>query len=200
TLIWKGLVLAWSLSEFFNRRRFAMKIEPLHPDGACGLRPIAGASMTLNAILFLVGIYLSLKVIDKIIVQDLPLLSDIGNPVMLGAYAVLAPLVFFLPLAAAHRAMLERRNSFLRPLTRACEASILSIEAPKSDGGGAEHIRSIAALEALRGQLRKRIPVWPFDFRSLQAFFGTIVVPLVPVLLPILTELIVRWASGDGGG
>ena len=153
-LLWKGYVLAWGLRDFFNKRHFRIRVEPLHPDGVCGFRPIGNIASRLNVILFLLGLYLSLKVIDKIVIQQSSLVEDIGNPMMLCGYAILAPRSFFLPLGAAHNTMLEAKED--------------------SCGLSASGARSSSA-----------------DFKSLQAFFGTVVVPLLPVILPILIQLII---------
>src|SRR5690242_8726550 len=68
-LLWRGAVLAWGLHELFNTRNYPVEIRPLHPDNCCGLRKIGDVAMLLNLILFLLGIYISLKVIDKIVIQ-----------------------------------------------------------------------------------------------------------------------------------
>jgi hypothetical protein len=197
-LVWKGFVLACGLHEFFNKRRFQTKVELLHPDGVCGFRPIGSMATTLNVILFLLGIYLSLKVIDKIIVQQSSLFEDIGNPMMLGGYAILAPLLFFLPLGAAHDKMLEAKDGFLRPICARCEELLRRLGAVELDQNGSKYIESLSHLEKLRDDLKRKIPVWPFDFKSLQAFFGTIVVPLLPVILPVLIQLLFGPKGGNG--
>jgi hypothetical protein len=191
-LIWKGFVLAFGLREFFNEAHLGIKLDPLHPDGVCGLRPIGRVASTLNFILFLIGIYLSLKVIDKTVVQGSSLFEDIGNPVMLGGYAILAPLLFFLPLAAAHDRMLNAKDRFLRPISARCHVLVQQIGAMKPDGHGVEHAISLSLLEKLRDDLNKTIPVWPFDFKSLQVFFGAVVVPLLPIIFPVLAKLLLQ--------
>lgn len=156
----------------------------------CGLRPIGSVTTTLNFILFLIGIYLSLKVIDKMLIQHSSLFEDIGNPMMLGGYAILAPLLFFLPLAAAHNKMLDARDEFLRPISAKSHQLVQRIGNMKLDGNDAEYLESLSLLEKLRDDLKRKIPVWPFDFKSLQAFFGAIVVPLLPILFPVLIDLL----------
>ena len=189
-LIWKGFVVAFGLHEFFNEKCLRTKVEPLHPDGVCGLRPIGSVTTTLNFIIFLIGIYLSLKVIDKMLIQHSSLFEDIGNPTMLGGYAILAPLLFFLPLAAAHNKMLDARDEFLRPISAKSNQLVQRIGNMKLDGNDAEYLESLSLLEKLRDDLKRKIPVWPFDFKSLQAFFGTILVPLLPILFPVLIDLL----------
>jgi hypothetical protein len=44
----------------------------------------------------------------------------------------------------------------------------------------------------MRNDMKRSIPAWPFDFKSLEAFFGIIVVPLLPVLLPAIVNGLFR--------
>jgi len=185
-LLTRGFVLSWGLYEFFNRRGFSVRIDPMHPDGVGGLRPIGYVANIFNIILFLIGIYLSLKVIDKWFIQGAPLGEDIGNPVMLGSYVVLAPLLFFLPIGSAHNAMRVAKDRFLAPLSATRQRLFVDLKNVKLNREGARAVETIKVLEETWDDLRKKIPVWPFDFRSLEAFFGTVIVPLLPILLLVV--------------
>ncbi len=185
-LAWKSFVLAWGLHRYFNTERLDVHVDPLHVDGCCGLRRIGEVSMIFNGIMFLIGIYLSLKVIDKMAVQSAELASDIGNPVLLGCYAVIVPALFFLPLGAAHRRMGEEKESFLQPIADRYRQLILSVVPPRSE----VDYEAIEKIRALYRDLARQIPVWPFNFRSLEAFFGTIVVPVIPVALPLVVQFV----------
>ena len=144
--------------------------------------------MLLNLTLFVLGIYISLKVVDKIVIQGSPLAEDIGNPLMLGAYLILAPLLFFLPLGAAHRQMNDARQKFLEPVSENCARLFSELANVSLDDKGHTAIQTFSALDTARIQLHKDIPVWPFDFRSLQAFVGTVVIPIFPVALSVATK------------
>lgn len=188
-LLWRGAVLAWSLHELFNKRNFAIRIQPLHPDRCCGLRKIGDVAMLLNLTLFILGIYISLKVVDKIVIQNSPLGADIGNPLMLGGYLILAPLLFFFPLGAAHRQMNDAREKFLKPVSQKCEQLFSELANAKLDDKSLTAVQTFSALDTAKSRLHKEIPVWPFDFRSLQAFLGTIVIPILPIVLPFVLAL-----------
>jgi len=190
-LLWRGAVLAWGLHEFFNKRNFPVRIQPLHPDRCCGLRKIGDVAMLLNLTLFVLGIYISLKVVDKIVIQDSPLGADIGNPIMLGGYLILAPLLFFFPLGAAHRQMNDAREKFLEPVSQKCERLFSDLADASLDDKGLTAIQTFSALDTAIIRLHKEIPVWPFDFRSLQAFVGTILIPILPIVLPFAIDLVV---------
>lgn len=188
-LLWRGAVLAWGLHEYFNKRNFPIMIQPLHPDRCCGLRKIGDVAMLLNLILFILGIYISLKVIDKIVIQDSTLGADIGNPIMLGGYLILAPLFFFLPLGAAHRQMSDAKQKFLKPVSEKCEQLFVELANTSLDDKGLSAAQTFSALDAAIGRLHKEISVWPFDFRSIKAFVGAIVIPILPIVLPFAIDL-----------
>ncbi len=185
-LLWRGVVFAWGLHEFFNKRDFSLKIEVLHPDGCCGLGRIGSVAIILNGILFLLGIYVSLKVIDKIVIQQLALGADIGNPMMLGTYVILAPALFFSQIGAAHYRMKEAKEHFMLPISRRSEELFHELSKVELDKGGFESVQAFYEMEKMRNHLKKSIPVWPFDFKSMQAFVATVVVPVLPVLLSLI--------------
>ena len=191
-LTWTSLVFSWGLRRYFNVYRLDINVEPLHPDRCCGLKRIGDVAMIVNTILFLSGIYISLKVIDKIVVQGFPIWVDIGNPVLLASYAVLAPLMFFLPLTAAHKVMQDEKQRFLMIVASARSAQIRRLEREFST----DLVSDIAKTGALFTELERRIPVWPFNFRSLESFFGTIIVPVLPILLPFLVKFLVDLTAG----
>jgi hypothetical protein len=189
-LLWRGAILAWGLHELFNKRNYPVKIQPLHPDHCCGLRKIGDVAMLLNLTLFVLGIYISLKVIDKIVIQNSSLGEDIGNPIMLGGYLIVAPLLFFFPLGAAHRQLNDAKERFLEPVNQKCERLFSELADVTLDDKGFTAVQAFSALDTAITRLHKEIPVWPFDFRSLQAFAGTIVIPILPIVLPFAIKLI----------
>jgi hypothetical protein len=190
-LTWTSLIFAWGLRRYFNIYRFNINVEPLHPDGCCGLKRIGDVAMIINIILFLFGIYLSLKVIDKIVIQGFPIWVDIGNPVLLAGYAILAPIMFFLPLNAAHKVMLDEKQRLLMTVAKTRSAQIRRLEHEFST----DLVADIAKVGALFTELNRQIPVWPFNFRSLESFFGTIVVPILPILLPFLVKFLIDFTG-----
>jgi hypothetical protein len=185
---WNSYMLIIALNRFFTEFTEEISLEPLHPDGCCGLGRLRTVSMELSAILFLVGLYLSLKVIDKLAIQNLSLFSDIGNPVLLACYAIAAPLLFFLPLSTAHRVMQRERDRFLLPIAQDYKRAVSSVR----DDTGPDTVQRLEKYGSLYDDLKKRVPVWPFDFRSLQAFFGAVIVPVLPILLPVAVQFI-QW-------
>jgi hypothetical protein len=185
-LLFRALIFSWRLNELFNDNRFTITLNPVHEDNACGLRSIFRVTTILNIILFLVGIYLSLNVIDKWVVQEAGFSKDIVSPVMLAAYALIAPLLFFLPLWAPHNLMLKAKLTFIAPVCKQLKNSINDIEhRNKCDES---KITLVTKLREERLNQSKQIPVWPFDIKSLNAFFGAVIMPVVPTVLPFIVN------------
>jgi hypothetical protein len=190
-LAWNCLVFAWGLHLFFNEYKFNIKINPLHSDRCCGLKRIGDVSILSNTVLFFLGIYLSLKVIDKVVLQGVKISNDIGNPAFLCFYVVLAPLLFFLPLASAHRKMKFEKDKLVSSVSRSYSKAIVEIK----DNYSKDLMEQANSLDALLVRLDKKIPVWPFNFKSLESFFGAVVAPVLPILLPFVVNGVIDWVK-----
>ena len=105
---------------------------------------------------------------------------------MLGAYVILAPLLFFFSLGSAHGQMRDAKDRFIDPISRRCEALFRTLGSVNLDDTGRATIESYGRMQEMRNAMQREIPVWPFDVKSIQAFFGAIVVPLLPALLPLV--------------
>ncbi|WP_455219638.1 hypothetical protein [Kaarinaea lacus] len=184
----RALVFSKLLNDLFNDKRFTITLNAAHSDNACGLRSIFRVTSILNIILFLAGIYLSLIVIDKWVVQEVGLFGDISGPVMLATYALVAPLLFFLPLWAPHNAMWKAKEAFIQPVCYKLENNIKELN--EAGGSDESKLSLLTKLREERLNLLKQIPVWPFDIKSLNAFFGAIIMPVVPVILPAIVNSI----------
>ena len=187
----RAIICYWGLYELFENRKkwnFRVKINPLHPDRCCGLGRIGDVAMLFNVIIFIIGIYVSLTVIDKILLQHAAPFADITVPVYLGGYLLIAPLLFFLPLGSARLTMKQAKIDFLRPISDKCE-QLATTSGTDSAVETSPAVSAYFELDKLRIQLAKEIPVWPFDFKSFMQFAGAIVVPVSPVLGTLLIEL-----------
>ncbi len=187
-LVWRSFVFSRGLLCLFNKKNIAICVDPLHQDGCCGLKRIGEVGIIFNVILFLLGIYLSLKVIDKIVVQELPLTNDIGNPFFLACYALLAPVLFFMYLYAPHKRMKDAKDNFINPLIETYRREIQRVTT--NEPICTDSLDSLSKLDSQIKDLNKKIPVWPFNLRSIESFFGTVIVPILPVILPFIVSSI----------
>lgn len=189
-LAFRAAVCYWGLYELFNRKNnwnFQIRVSPLHPDRCCGLGRIGDVAMLFNVIMFIIGIYVSLTVLDKMFVQGSSPFADITIPLYLTGYILLAPLLFFLPLGSARRTLKQAKNDFLNPLSEKCE-KLAKLSSVDNDKDSSAAVGAFFEMDKLRAQIEREIPVWPFNFRSFVNFSGAIVVPLVPVLITLLTK------------
>ena len=189
-LVYKSIVVGIFLYSFFNLHKFNIELDPLHHDGLCGLSIIGRVTRVFNYILFLLGIYISLKVIDKIIVSGNSLMDDIGNPIFLTLYIFLAPLLFFLPLAAAHNRMTEMKQNFIKPYYKK-----LSSELRNADNASTIDYNRAVTLQVLIEKWQKTITVWPFNMRSIETFIAIVIIPFVPTVLAAVFDFIFQNAT-----
>ena len=186
-LAFRATICYWGLYEFFENKKkwnFQIKINALHPDRCSGLGRIGEVAMLFNIIIFIIGIYVSLTVLDKTLLQQ-GASADFTVPLYLGGYILMAPLLFFLPLGSARRTMKKAKIAFLRPISERCE-ELAKQSSVDSRQESSQAVADFFELDKLRIQIEKEIPVWPFDLKSFVKFSGAIVLPLMP---PILTYL-----------
>ena len=184
----KNLIFIHGLYEFFQCDDLEIKIDPLHSDGVNGLGKLRELATVQATIILFIGFYASLKVIDKVYQQQLPLLDDPGNLLVLLGYIIFAPLLFFLILGAARQKTHKAKEEFLNVISRRIAVLIEKTIQAKS----AAHDQFTESAEQLTFwqdqyiKYSQRILVWPFNWRSLQGFFGVVIVPLIP---PISTGI-----------
>lgn len=186
----KGFLYIRTLHQFFRLYRSEIAVNPLHQDGLSGLSEIARLATWQSTILLLLGVYASLKVIDKTFIQDISVLDDPGNMAVLISYVLLAPLMFFSLLGAAHGVMTDAKQEFLAKFNKD------TLSFPPDISSTREIKEKIGSLELImkeqdcRDLFDTKIHVWPFTLRSLQGFFGAVIVPLLPMFIPLLKSLL----------
>lgn len=169
------------LYSFFSHRDCKLELDPLHPDGISGLEKLKDMATLQSVIILLMGLYVSLKVIDKLYQQNMSLAVDIGNPVVIIAYIILAPLLFFLILGAPHERMRRAKEKFLHPITQ--RITLLTKTLTTADVSHAEAQSISEEIKFLQDEYKtysKQISVWPFNWLSIQGFFGSVITPILP--------------------
>lgn len=177
----KNILFIRGLYEFFRGDLFKVKLNPLHPDGVNGLRALMElATLQATLILFL-GLYASLKFIDKIYQQQGEAI-EVGNMIVLFSYVIFAPLLFFLILGSAHQKMREAKEEFLGGISDAIAVLITntSAVAQLNNENFNDNVSKLKFLQDQYALYSQRIPVWPFNWRSMQGFFGAVIAPVIP--------------------
>ncbi len=164
-----SISLVW-LNKIF--KRFRIRVMVLHPDQAGGLSPLGKFSTALGYVIMVYGFANIMATVSTAHKLGKPLFSQaLGGsdsfPNWL-AYLILAPVVFFSPLAVAHSAMKDAKTDFLKALAMRFDRevskvhSILSDESAslKNSTGEIEELQKMHAVFA-------RFPIWPFNTGNL---------------------------------
>ena len=192
----KGFLYIRYLHEFFSIHRKDINVNTMHADGLSGLSEIARLATWQSTILLLMGIYVSLKVIDKSYFQEASVIADPGNMAVLISYVLLAPLMFFMLLGATHGVMRDAKQRFLDKFNKdsvLLHETLISTNDLKSKN---ELLALIQKELECRDLFDQKIRVWPFTLRSIQGFFGAVISPLLPVFITLIKWLLDKVAAG----
>lgn len=184
-------ILRVGATYFVLKRFFQMpaNISPLHPDRCGGLGPLGSLSVRLNVSMLGFGLVSLIGVVSNVKVLGLPILHA-WNVMLVAAYLGAALIVFFLPLQAAHRRMLEAKYRTLESIHQRFDQ--LNKHVLSSIGGAGEVDEdAISQLEKVRKiyDIASQMPVYPFNAKIVASFFGTLGMPL---LLVLLREIMMR--------
>lgn len=183
-IFWRGAIYSRALKGVFENADELIEFNPTHPDRCCGLKGVGTTANILGFILFLLGIYLSLKVIDKTFIQGEPLLSDMTGLILLGGYVVLSPILFHASIAPAHRYLVRARRRLLAPLQTAFEEKVTELGTATPRPGYTACAKDLLAIEQAQTLLRRKIPTWPFNFRYTAG--ASMLIPVLSIVVSLL--------------
>lgn len=177
---------AWLTWRLFGECELRMR--PLDPDGAGGFGMLGRFSLSM--IYLIVGLMLLIASLGAI--EYLTGIQSFSNPSIqasMAAYLVLAPLIFFLPLYPAHRAMQKAKKKSLSAIApefqEVFEDSKFRLLAEKRIEYEQQRLEVGFRLLELVGSF----PAWPLNTQTLRRF---IAVFLFPMFTGVLVELIAR--------
>lgn len=194
-LIWfalSGLVTSMAIAAISLKSIFAsngIQVHSLHPDKAGGLSPIGDFSLQLTVMAILPGLLISFSAWQSIDQQtfnrDLP---------MLLLYAILCfgilPMLFYLPIRSAHRAMLSYRHNLIRETYSQYSAEHLSLYDSKKAGTSTNARDAVEQMDILQRLARHEssYPVWPFAYRTRVRVFLNSSFPLTCTLVGVFVD------------
>jgi hypothetical protein len=184
-LVWRGFVMTWGIYKLLRTEDFQTVFQPAHSDRLGGFGVLGSCLMRYNLIMFVLGIYVSLKVADKIVIQGVSLLSDIGSLTLLAAFFILSPILFVLPLYLTHQHMRRQKDRIMQPAAKIQAETIASLATASAPDDYIGLMETSYTLEKFINVVSKKIPVWPVDFRSTAAIFA-VLMPVGPVLFPFV--------------
>ena len=155
----------------------SLNLQPMHPDYAGGLGELGRMSLNFNfAILLTMTISATLYYTHG---YNLPLVYGII------VQFLLLPVVFFLPLLKAHKAMRLKKESLLLEISKRYKhvSDVLIQKIAKDDTNSVNKYDKVKEEYEEESQLRElyksieNIPTWPFDMRTIIQFISTFVLP-----------------------
>jgi hypothetical protein len=183
-LLVRMAILVELLARLFAADR-AVRIEPLHPDGAGGLAPLSGFSLRLTTFIGLIGATFVLVERNYFFQYHLQLMPQALPVHGIAVFALVASVfVFFAPLLAPHRIMAGRKRQRLAELAQQFRQVEQAIDPARLDSLSA----AAPQLQLIRSVYAEveRFPVWPFDTRILRLFFVAVVgQPALAVVIDI---------------
>jgi hypothetical protein len=185
------VTITWLVRVF---RRFTIEVRPLHPDRAGGLSPLGNFTLMLSYIITLVGLVLVVTPITRNYVAEgsFEFRWTAELVLGLGAYIVVAPVVFFAPLSVAHSAMRDAKDRLLLQIARRFETEYGQVQAALAGelSGLEDSLKSLRELQDLH-KTTSQFPVWPLNVQNLARFVTSFVSPIaLAVIADVLTGVL----------
>lgn len=164
-----------------------IKIAPLHPDRAGGLRILGEYVLSTGLIVAAVGLYFGMGIVRRSIN---PIMITTEFYILMTIYFLLAPLFFFLPLIQVHRRMKEAKK---RLLIEAAEQFDIEyhrlLEGLKHEQLATDNILRVEAAQKVY-KIAEEAPEWPFNLEILSKFGAAVI---FPVLVPGIMQVVGNW-------
>jgi hypothetical protein len=176
-----------ALKKLFTYSR--VSVQPLHPDNCGGLAPLGALSRKLNIGILLIGIIAGINIYKNSCMTGNDQLFTQFTILVIIIYIACAFIVFFLPLYAAHESMktakyeeIERINNYFMNL------NFIVIECLSKNENIDENIRANFENVNKIYELAKRMPVYPFNSKTVASFFGSIFIPIILFVIERLMQ------------
>jgi len=180
-IIYKCIVTVWGLYKLLSK--YTLRVQPMHPDSCGGLRPIGSLAIAVNYFIGVVLIFISL-----LFFFDEYARNQAIYPILFILFYALAPFLLFFTLSKANRRMREMKAVSLKRLANTFDHYYRKLDSSGDsnlyDTSTADEITKIYDLY----NIVEKMPVWPFDIRSLVRFFTTITLPAFIFLIQQLLD------------
>jgi len=182
----KVVVTAWAIRRLFD---WPVKVQPLHPDGCCGLRSLSDIAVTIALFVAVMGMGVILIVLAGTILYHT---APTPEPVLLAVLLeTLTPLIFFSCLYRAHCEMKAAKLALLDQVFRALQTRFERLRQELARGEpGDDLAEDVLRLDALQTFIAK-LPVWPTNTQMLTQVFLSVAVPLALLLMQVAIEYLI---------
>jgi hypothetical protein len=164
-------------------------LHPLHPDRAGGLHALGRYAVSTTYLIGIAGC-LGAGLEYGAYLEGFLATAYFAHTTMIG-YVLLAPLSFFAPLSAAHKAMQRAKDKLVLQIAEQFNLEFRTVSDNLSSSGN-ELKESVEKVQQLRilYDIAQTFPVWPFDVGTIRRFIITISSPILTIAISIIIELI----------
>jgi hypothetical protein len=176
-------------------KKSGVKVEPYHPDNAGGLGSIGNFLSNVGYVFFAAGIGLVISYYQSYLYLNLSSLLTIWLYITIAFtifIAIMAPVIFFLPIYSTHVGMRDYRDKILSKISKEYDFAYRGVnKILKGNLKDRENfLRKLNQLQDLR-ERTVTFPVWPYNFGNLRKIFGLTIAPIVSAILSqLLAELL----------
>lgn len=166
-----------------------LRMLPLHPDNAGGLRPIGRIGLRNQYAISLVGLNIGLGwLVSHFFTPDDALIGFLVVAVI--AYSIIGPLVFIGPLLPFRDAMMKSKAQLMSGVALRMRAQLDDLRSRFQSGViTADDEQMIERLRKI-GAVINDMPVWPFDALTMRKFLTAYVIPpFVSIIVPLLKKI-----------
>ena len=184
----KLFILISTLNNLFGRLKKCngLYVNPLHPDRAGGLGKLGKIALRLNLlsfffIFYIIFVYFTFGMYFGLLISSFVII-------------MITIFLFFLPLFQSHKAMKNEKNLLLINLSKKYEKINKELKALLfSNSVDTEYFTG--KYETTYDEHQKisdiyqhieKLPTWPYDYKTLIRFFGTLIAPITPIIIEII--------------
>ena len=165
-------------------------IQPLHPDNCGGLSPLGKFSLKASSAGIGVGIPVMILIIFNTYHNNFALFG-FYNVMNILTYIVALTVVFFLPLLGARNSMLQAKQEELERISNLFQKERTSINQIIDSKNSSQDI-DFTKIQGMINlyEMAKSMPVYPFEASNVLRFFGSVLWPILLVLVQYILEKI----------
>ena len=211
-MVFRYIATIRGLSSIFHRDGpLAIILRPWHPDRVGGLGALANYAVHISwfiavaGLVLLLALYISaaLRTDSASVWSNLEgIRSSLSNTpglwLTIAVYLALSPLVFFLTLGSAHRAMAKAKGAQLRLLSDRLDVELRFIQQQLAvdDSPTSRSTVSAFSMSGIKDlaevhELTRSFPVWPFDQTTIRRFGTAMGAPFIAIAVPLGVQLLI---------
>jgi hypothetical protein len=180
-----------TLNSIFTNNK--VKVHSLHPDKSGGFNPVGDFSFKLTILALLPGIFI-VVVVGQSIATDIIRFNYLVFVLNAMAYLIIVPMLFYLPIRGAHKAMVAFRDNLIKQTYSRYSVENQSKYDPQNEETLTNVKGAVEQMDILKrlAKHESSYPVWPFGYRTRIGVFLNAVFPLACTLAGVFVDNMLR--------